>query len=442
MALEYFYDSQLRRYLLQVTRVFAQFTYQLTDSDGNQITKTIPSTLASQSFNVAALTTQNTENFAQTAPQFSVYFRDLQMDPESRQTPNFERYKHVTERQIDTSDDSYTGNAGNRYTVQSFMPVPYRMIVTVYLWTTNLNQKCQIMEQLLTVFNPSISLQSNTNPLDWTALTYMEMTSLQWTNNSYPLANAAGIELSSIDFTIPVWINPPSKIKKQTLINKIISNIGKPDDLITDTVGNLWSTQDDLYATVCVTYDNYKVQILDGNKAVLKSGDNGKYNSDGTLPSWKDLVGRNGTYDENKSKIILTYSYLNTDVEVICSFTFTDEPNVIDYTITNYPIPVYTIDGIINPSNTNPENQLKNVPENSSYLILQDINSDYGFYGLTAKTNDIIYFDGDNWLVKYSPSDNVVIFNSRSNKYFIWDNHNWDDIFSGVKDNISWRLSI
>lgn len=433
MALDYFYDSQLRRYLIQVTRVFGQFSYQLTDSNGTKITKSIPSTLASSNFNVAAITTNNTDIFAQTAPQFSTYFRDLQIDPESRQCPNFERHLNVTEREINENGE-YTGNAGNRYTISSLMPVPYKMIVTVYLWTTNMDQKCQIMEQVLTLFNGALTLQSNTNPLDWTALTTMEMTGLQWTNNSYPFANGGTVELATMDFSIPIWINPPSKIKQQKLIQKIITQIGKPDDLITDTVGDLWSNNENLQR-ICVTYDDYKVEILDGYKAKLVNYSINK-------PSWKDLVEKTGTYVEGKSKIIFTYDYLNIDIDVICDFTFTDEEDIIDYTITNYPDYKYEINGIIDPDVTNPNTKLKNSSEGDSYLILRDINSNNGFNGLTAHANDIIYFDGDNWLLKYSPSDNIVIYNTRSKKYFVWDGHNWDDIFSSEKQNIKWKLEI
>ena len=47
MALDYFYDNQLRRYLLQFVRIFAGFQYQAgNDSSGNPIFRTVPATLA------------------------------------------------------------------------------------------------------------------------------------------------------------------------------------------------------------------------------------------------------------------------------------------------------------------------------------------------------------------------------------------------------------
>lgn len=441
MAIDYFFDNQIRRYLIQVTRVFGQFSWEST-INGQLVTKMIPSTLASQNFNVAAITTNNTDVFTQTTPQFSTYLRDIQMDPEARQTPNFERFLQVTERGIDDATGEYTSNVGNRYTVQSYMPVPYRMLVTVYLWTSNFNQKCQIMEQVMAIFNPSVTLQSNTNPIDWTSLTSLEMTSVQWTNNSYPLANQNTIELATMEFSIPIWINAPSKIKKQKLIQKIISNMGQMENLITDTVGDLWSDPNELLGRVCVTYDDYGVILLDGNKVKLVNGDNGKFNNDGTLPDWSKLVDESGLYVKDRSEIVLTYDYDDVDVEIAGLFYYTNETNVVDIIFSQMPTSTYTINGIIDPEATNPTNKLKNAIEGDTYLILSDINNEYGFNSLVAKTNDLIYFDGDNWLVKYSPIDNIVIYNERSSKYYVWTNKHWEDIFSGTKKNIKWQLRL
>lgn len=441
MAIDHFYDNQLRRYLIQVTRVFGQFSYQYKNQQNQNVISTIPSTLASMNFNVAALTTNNTDAFVQTAPQFSTYFRDLQLAPEERQTPNFERRVQVAEREIDEETGEYTGNCGNRYTVQSYMPVPYRMMVTVYLWTTNMDQKCQIMEQVLTLFNPSITLQSNTNPLDWTSLTSMELTGITWSNNSYPLANNANIEVSSMDFTIPIWLNAPSKVKRQKLINKIITNVGEVDNIVTDKVGDLWIDDNELLARVCVTYENYGVQILD-NKLKLINSDSGLYNSDGSVPNWKSLVDEIGTYVEGKSRIILTYDYENVDVDVSGLFYFTDEDNIVNYTIDSLPSATYTVNAIIDPENTNPNNKLKSAKEGDTYLIISDINNNNGFNGLEAKTNDLIYFDGDNWLLKYRPNDNIVIYNNTSKRYFIWTSNHWEDILDSEKKNLKWKLEL
>ena len=59
---------------------------------------------------------------------------------------------------------------GNLYSTDRYMPVPYNLTMQVDIWSGNTDQKLQLLEQILILFNPSIQLQQNTNPLDWTSV--------------------------------------------------------------------------------------------------------------------------------------------------------------------------------------------------------------------------------------------------------------------------------
>ena len=52
--------------------------------------------------------------------------------------------------------------------------------------TSNTDQKLQLLEQILVLFNPALEIQQNDNPVDWTTITTVELTDIQWTSRSIP----------------------------------------------------------------------------------------------------------------------------------------------------------------------------------------------------------------------------------------------------------------
>jgi hypothetical protein len=128
------------------------------------------------------------------------------------------------------------------------------------------------MEQILVLFNPTIQLQQNSNPFDWTQIVEVELTDIQFTNRSIPAGVDEQIDVSTLTFQLPIWINPPAKVKRQSIIHEIHSNI------ITDFGGNALSEigydediQDffrsfDIQSRLIVSPGNYKVSVL--NSAV------------------------------------------------------------------------------------------------------------------------------------------------------------------------------
>jgi len=148
------------------------------------------------------------------------------MNSSRRQDPTFVDRIQVNERNYDAETQQYGNDIGNRYTVQRYMPVPYDITVQVDIWTNNLDQKEQLAEQILVLYNPSIDIQTSVNPLDWSVLSLLEMQdSITWTSRSIPQGTDNPIDVMSMTFKVPVWINPPAKVKRQAIINEIITNI-------------------------------------------------------------------------------------------------------------------------------------------------------------------------------------------------------------------------
>ena len=99
--------------------------------------------------------------------------------------------------------------------------------------TTNTDQKLQILEQVLVLFNPALELQTTDNFLDWTSLSFVELTNVNFTSRAIPQGIADEIDVATLDFRTPIFISPPAKLKKLGVIEKIIMTPTNQTKIIT-----------------------------------------------------------------------------------------------------------------------------------------------------------------------------------------------------------------
>ena len=126
----------------------------------------------------------NSENIVNSAP-IGCWVQSLQPDRSRVQEP-FNDAVAVTERKFDDATQKYVDEPGNRYNVRRLMPVPYLLNMQVDVWTSNTDQKLQLLEQMLVLFNPALEIQHNDNPVDWTTITMVELTDINWTSRGIP----------------------------------------------------------------------------------------------------------------------------------------------------------------------------------------------------------------------------------------------------------------
>ena len=172
--MDYWYDQQIRRYILQFIRIFDNFSIKVGKKDNSDSESFIrvPVRYADMSRMVAHLQRHNSENVMSSAPFMSVYIANLQLARDRLQDPRLVDKVQVQERKYDTASTSYLHEIGNTYTVERFMPVPYNLNMAIDIWCSNTDQKMQLLEQILTLFNPAVELQSNDNPpVSYTHLT-------------------------------------------------------------------------------------------------------------------------------------------------------------------------------------------------------------------------------------------------------------------------------
>ena len=150
MAQQFFYDEQIRRFLLQFIRAFSNFQVEYgKDRDGNTTLLTVPVKYGDATRMVSSIIRENSENKIQPAPMISCYVTGLEYNAERRQDPTFVDKKHIRMRKFDANTNSYTTQQGNAFTIERMMPVPYTLQMSVDIWTSNTNQKLQLLEQIL-----------------------------------------------------------------------------------------------------------------------------------------------------------------------------------------------------------------------------------------------------------------------------------------------------
>ena len=203
--MDYFYDTQIRRYLLQVIRIFSDLSYEEKRDGGTTVQERIPVMYGDPNRMVASLLRNNSENTVMPSPMMSVWIKGIAMAPERRQDPGFIGTQNIIEREHSAAE-GYGSDVGNMYTLKRYMPVPYNMQFQLDIWTTSTTTKLQIMEQLLTWFNPSLQLQQNDNQYDWTSIFEVILSDVQWSSRSIPSGATTERDVASLTFDVQGFI--------------------------------------------------------------------------------------------------------------------------------------------------------------------------------------------------------------------------------------------
>ena len=158
-------------------------------------------------------------------PLMTFYITGLDYDRPRMQEPNFVSKMQVRQRTYDEATDSYETTQGNAFTIERLMPVPYKLTIALDIWTSNTNQKMQILEQILVLFNPALEIQSTDSFIDWTSLTVCNLESTRWSNRTIPVGTENPIDIATLTFSLPIWISSPAKVKKLGVVERIVMSV-------------------------------------------------------------------------------------------------------------------------------------------------------------------------------------------------------------------------
>jgi hypothetical protein len=389
-------------------RVFIGFKYQAGDKEE----RLVPVMYGDLTRQVASIIKDNSENKMPTVPRISCYITGLELDTSRLADSTFVSKVNVRERtyQDVAGQRVYGTEQGAGYTVERLMPTPFKLRVKADVWTSNTDQKLQLLEQILILFNPSLEVQTTDNYVDWTSLSVIYLTSTNFSSRSIPQGTETDIDIASLEFEMPIYISPPTKVKKLGVVRAVINNMfTNTGDAV--NINNLIYNDGDLqtaveykrYGIVMLKADNgvagdYNISIVDIGQAVLDAGLDLPPEKIGKKLDWQLVLDQYGGYKEGVSRITFkqpnggelvgsiavnpvdpTLLVVSMDMDTVPSNTLIATGRYPDNTVYTSVRSASkgTIDAIINPYNFNPLTTYgtkANYPVGLRYLMLDDLN--------------------------------------------------------------------
>ena len=463
MALQqFFYDEQIRRFLLQFTRMFSNYQVEYgRDETGAPTLTRVPVRYGDASRQAAVILQENSANKLPNSPLMTFNITSLEYDRDRIQEPFHVDKKVLRQREWDDVAQTYETTQGNAFTIERIMPVPFTLILNLDIWTTNTTMKLQLLEQILTLFNPAIEIQSTDNYIDWTSLTTVELTGVNWSSRSIPMGTDNPIDIATLTFKLPIWISPPARVTKMGVIHKIISSIYDSNG----DANNALLSDDLLLGTrQKITPFVYQVVLINNQLQLIKQ-EQVDLNNNSLAPAveqpsnvmWHSLIDVYGQLRGGISQIrLLTYE---DETEIVGTVTYhpTDDRFML-FDVDEDTIPTNTllpVNAVIDPTSSGPGSGLVAASAGQRYLLIEDIgnsdNSDpsLAWGSLVAKVNDIIQYSGSSWQVIWRASDHLPDVSSQIVEYvsnlttsiqYKWTGEKWIKSYQGLYSGGQWSL--
>jgi len=459
----HFYEGQVRKFLTQFIRILSNFSVETgKNSDGTINLRAVPVVYGDPTRQVANIIRNNSDNALQYTPKIAAYVRELNYDRERMQNPYHIEKQHLRERDVD-SDGNYTNQLGAGYTVEKVMPSPFRLEVTADIWSSNTDQKLQIMEQILYLFNPDFEIQKTDNYIDWTSLSYVELTGVTFSSRTIPVGADSDIDVATLTFSMPIWLSPPVKVKKLGVVQKIIMSIYDDDGGIAKGL-----IDGELTSRSFITPNNFgllvtgnQLRLLGTTGTNVKSGGDGfhtgagannnidPFETFGPAVNWKILLDQYGKVINGTSQIRLTQPNGNQVIGTIATTTLDD--TILLYTIDSDTIPsnsLTAVKKIINPATFNP-----GTPSNGDrYLVINDVGDSTASFTsstwgtLVAKVGDIIEYNSSTskWNIAFDASNpdstQHYVTNLNTGIQYKFNGTEWVKSYEGVYTQGNWSI--
>ena len=432
---QFFYDGQIRRYLLQFTRMFSNFQVEYGNNEAGvsppDTLIRVPVRYGDASRQAQTIIQQNSTNSMPSTPLMTFYIDSLDYDRPRMQEPYFVDKIQVRQRYYDTQTDTYEVSQGNAFTIERLMPVPYQLTLKLDIWTSNTNQKMQLLEQILTLFNPAMEIQNTDNYIDWTSLSTCELQTVSWTTRTIPVGTENPIDIATLTFVLPIWISAPAKIKKLGVVERIIYSIYDSQGDASNAILN----NDLLLGTrLKITPYNYQVALLNNQlqilnpKAVVSDSINDLAPFDSPVNEqvqWPAVINAYGVLRPGISYITLDNPW-EPDNQIVGTVALNPADNrFLLFDIDPDTVPQNTlepVDAVINPLISGPGDGLDSSITGQRYLLTEPTGSLVNNQGpvntnppawrgtggqpLIANANDIIQYDGQRWRVVFDSVNN------------------------------------
>jgi len=487
--MDYFYDGQIRRYVTQFMRIFIGFKYKTGGDTPEE--RHVPVMYGDLTRQVASIIKDNSENKMSTVPRVACYISGLEMDTDRLSDATFVSKVNIRERRYTDLDNDglveYQNVQGGNYTVERLMPTPFKLTMKADIWTSNTDQKLQLLEQILVLFNPSLEIQTTDNYIDWTSLSVINLNSTNFSSRTIPQGADTDIDICSLEFMMPIYISPPAKVKRLGVVKSIISNVFTEagdivglEDLIYNRRKGSFEAIANRYRVLLFKSNNgqpydYDLTLVNAGAAVLALGLDQKDYQNGEPVEWSTILDVQGGYTAD-SQVFFKQA---TGYDLVGTFAVNAvDPSILVVTLDQDTVPQNlpvipstisgiaargTIDAIIDPLKYNPitvYGSRANIPLGLRFLMLEDVNNSsnvglsYNRQGDSSATlydgpdawknsdgndavinaNSIIEWNGSRWISVWEPTTGTTptyIQNLKTGIKYRWDGEQWLKAFEG-----------
>lgn len=457
----FFYDEQIRRFLLQFARIFNNFEveYGRNEEGTNHTLIRVPVKYGDWSRQAQTVVNNNSASTMPSTPMMTFYIAALDYDRPRMQEPYHVSNIQVRQRTYDEATNSYEVTQGNAFTIERLMPVPYSLTLKLDIWTSNTNQKFQLLEQILVLFNPALEIQGTDNYIDWTSLSVVELESTNWSSRTIPVGTENPIDICTLTFKLPIWISSPAKVKKLGVVERIVASIYDANGDAAAAIAD----NDLLMGTRQVfTPYNYQVLLVNGKLQALRPPQVVDQSNTSLTPPdspqsnllWHAIIGAYGVLRDGISYIKLEQPD-GTDVTGTVAYDPTDDRFLL-FTVDTDTVPANTldpVDAVVNPLTAGPGAGLMAAAAGQRYLLTEDTGSENGYANawagtggqpLIAQANDIIEYDGIRWIISFDSEnslDNIqYVTNITTTIQYRWTGTEWVKSYQGLYPGGTWSL--
>lgn len=214
MISSFFYEGQLKAYMIQFCQIFAGLQVQTGKGEcGEPEFMSVPISIGNRDRVVAAIMAGNTKNRPFSLPTMAASLSTISLNPGRKGVGVVDRRVYLPQGGVYPTDLK---------TLVRVMPIPYKIGMELAIYASNTQQLHQILEQLLVLFDPILQIQTSDSAFDWTKITTVELMSINNEEN-YPLGtNDRRIIMWTLTFEIPIYISAPVDIKNEVVKNILI----------------------------------------------------------------------------------------------------------------------------------------------------------------------------------------------------------------------------
>jgi hypothetical protein len=359
---------------------------------------------------------------------------------------------NIRQRAYDPVTGNYLSTPGDAYTIERLMPVPYKLGLKLDIWTSNTEQKLQLVEQLAQLFNPGLDIQSTDNYVDWGSLTHVELKSTVWDSRSVPASTDESISIATLQFEMPIWLSSPAKVKRLGVITNIVNNVYDANGEITDNI----FAESDIMVRQVIVLRNYSLLYIGNTLRLIKQQQRSTYEIDqGQIyDAWSIVRAKYGAIRNGISEIRLRHpNGISEVVGTIAEHPTDDSVILFNPHIDTLPAnTLAAVNAIIDPASVKLDQYAILTPDiGTRYIILNsighvgDVTEAWG--DLVARANDIVEYTSNGWVVHFDSQQSgnfEFVTNLTSSVQYKWDYqaNEWSKSVEGLYDPGNWSLVV